>query len=203
MKRSTTIMLGAAGVLMIAFMWPRAEPKPQAFTSLDDCTGAGVPWSECNQASGEAHGQALAEAPKFQTQGGCEAEFGPNQCRSASWAGASVFVPALAGFLLARNLSGGAPTAQPLYPGRHCPPNVSPQQRPDCPQQQQQASSSGGSSGGSSGARAFSSSRNFTTGRGESVQRTGMGMAATTTAPSSVMSRGGFGSTARGFSSGS
>lgn len=210
MKRTEMIILGAAGVLLVASLWPSSEPKEEstqglAFASPDECRAAGaLPAAECQTEFDRAREQSLAVAPKFESQQSCEQEYGASNCRSATWNGASVFLPAMAGFLLARSLGGGQQTlAQPLFPntrqGQVCPPGVDPRLRPDCAQPR-------ASSGGGGGYRSFS------TGSGRTVVPGGIsgppgsvalarGAAVAQPVRSTVVSRGGFGSISRAFSS--
>ena len=149
MKRSSQIGLAAAGVLLVATVWSMTGEDPQenlVYNSLSDCRSAGqVSASQCETAFSEASAARLKDAPKFQSQSACEAQYGANGCGSASIGGAQYFIPALAGFMLARGLSGGAAQAQPLMPPTTsaCPPGST---QPEC---QQARSSSSSSSGGS------------------------------------------------------
>jgi uncharacterized protein YgiB involved in biofilm formation len=201
MKRSSQIGLAAAGVLLVATVWSMTGEDPQenlVYNSLSDCRSAGqVSASQCETAFSEASAARLKDAPKFQSQSACEAQYGANGCGSASIGGAQYFIPALAGFMLARGLSGGAAQAQPLMPPTTsaCPPGST---QPECQQaRSSSSSSSGGSYGGSS-----SRSRAYSTTSGRSVTAAfAAGARGGSTAATSTASRGGFGSIARSFSS--
>lgn len=202
MKRSSQIGLAAAGVLLVATVWSMTSEDPQenlVYNSLSDCRAAGqVSAQQCETAFSEASAARLKDAPKFQSQVGCELQYGANGCSSATIGGAQYFIPALAGFMLARGLSGGQAQAQPLMPPTTsaCPQGST---QPEC---QQARSSSSGSSGGSGYYGGSSRSRAYSTTSGRSITAAfaagarGGGTAATSTA-----SRGGFGSIARSFSS--
>lgn len=203
MKRSTQIGLAAAGVVLVATIWGsgREESTEESlvYNSLADCRAGGqLTSTQCEQRFNEATANHLRDARKFSSTSACEAEYGAGSCRSAVWNGASVVVPALAGFMLARSLAQGGGAAQPLLPPTReaCPPGSA---APEC----QQARSSSSSTGGSYGGRgSSSSSRAYSTTSGAAlVARSGSspGVATTTT----TTSRGGFGSTARSFSSSS
>lgn len=201
MKRSSQIGLGAAGVLLVATVWSMtgdSQEENLVYNSLSDCRAAGqLTAQQCETAFSEATATRLKDAPKFQSQSACEAQYGANGCGSATIGGAQYFIPALAGFMLARGLSGGA--AQPLMPptAAACPPGST---LPEC-QQARSSSSSSGSSGGSS-SYGGSRSRAYSTTSGSNVTAAfaggsrGGGVSTT-----SVSSRGGFGSTARSYSS--
>jgi hypothetical protein len=188
MKRSEYIAIGAIGLLVVATFWPSTQSSapPEdpvlntdrgsgfttlAFASLDECRATqAVTEQECRSEWGKAQETSIADAPKYDALADCESEYGANQCRPASWNGASVFVPALAGVLIARSLAGAASASQPLYPPRtgpqSCPPGVNLAERPEC---QARSSSSSGSSSSSSGG---SSSRSYySTGSGRSIGR--------------------------------
>lgn len=188
MKRSEYIALGAVGVLMVATFWPRSGAAPQqndpaldaagggsgfttlAFASLDECRQSqAVTEQVCGVEFGKAQASTVADAPKYASLTDCEQEYGASQCRPATWNGASVFIPALAGVLLARNLAGQVAQGQPLYPPRtgpqSCPPGVNVQERPECQPRSSGSSSSSGS--GSSSGRSY-----YSTGSGRTIGRT-------------------------------
>lgn len=202
MKRSEYIALGAVGVLMAGFYLLRTPSQPsdivdgQAFASLDECRASGqVPAAACEGAFAAASNEAVGRAPQFASQTACELEYGWGQCRAASWNGASVFVPAMVGVMVARALSGsGQGYGQPLYPPRtgasSCPQGANTPGRPDCAQQQQR-------SGGG-----WASSRSWSTGGGRTVSRTSEGRTSVDARPRSLptTARQGFGSTGRSIS---
>ncbi len=186
MKRSEVIVLGAIGLLMTAAFWPSNQQKlpPEdpalssgdgfqtlAFASLDECKAAqAVTAQTCELEFGKSEQVSVADAPKFEALKDCETEYGANQCRPALWNGASVFVPALAGVLIARSLASAAARSQPLYPPRigpaSCPPGVSVVERPECAPRSASSGSSGGSSGSSSSGRSY-----YSTGTGRTIGR--------------------------------
>jgi uncharacterized protein YgiB involved in biofilm formation len=259
-KRSEYIALGAVGLLAVATLWPRGSGEQAhdpavaagsqegfqtlAFANLAECKDSqAVTALTCENEYAKASQQSVEDAPKFQALSDCEAEYGASQCRPATWNGASVFIPALAGVLIARSLANAAQTtSQPLYPPRTgpaaCPPGYNPAERPEC-QQRSSSSSSGSSSGSSSSGRRY-----YSTGGGRVVSRVGGAVIAdmilpsrstvsrstvtsagtysrsstsvsspsrsssswsspSTSSSTSTVSRGGFGSTSRSFSSGS
>lgn len=200
MKRSSQIGLAAAGVLLVATVWSMTSEDPQenlVYNSLSDCRAAGqLTAQQCETAFSEATAARLKDAPKFQSQTACEAQYGANGCSSATIGGAQYFIPALAGFMLARGLSGGQ--AQPLMPptAATCPSGST---QPEC---QQARSSSSSSSGGYYGGSSSSRSRAYSTTSGRSITAAfSPGARGGSTAATSTASRGGFGSIARSFSS--
>lgn len=200
MKRSSQIGLAAAGVLLVATVWSMTSEDTQenlVYNSLSDCRAAGqLTAQQCETAFSEATAARLKDAPKFQSQTACEAQYGANGCSSATIGGAQYFIPALAGFMLARGLSGGQ--AQPLMPptAATCPPGST---QPEC---QQARSSSSSSSGGYYGGSSSSRSRAYSTTSGRSITAAfSPGARSGSTAATSTASRGGFGSIARSFSS--
>lgn len=200
MKRSTQIGLAAAGLVLVATIWANSGDDTQedslVYNSLAECRAGGqLTSTQCDERFREASANHLRDAKKFTSTSACETEYGAGSCRSAVWNGAQVVVPALAGFMLARSLTQGGGAAQPLLPPTQqaCPPG-SPAQ--EC----QQARSSSSSGGGYGGSRSSSSRAYSTTSGAALVARSGTvnGVASTTTT-----SRGGFGSTARSYSSSS
>ena len=202
MKRSTQIGLAAAGVLMVATVWSLTGEDAEdnlVYNNLSDCRAGGqLSAQQCETAFSEATAARLKDAPKYRSQSECEAQYGANGCSTASIGGAQFFIPALAGFMLARGLSGAQ--AQPLLPPTTaaCPPGST---QPEC---QQARSSSSSSSGGGGGSYGSSSSRSraysTTNGRGLTAAFAG-GARSASVASTSTSSRGGFGSFARSFSS--
>jgi uncharacterized protein YgiB involved in biofilm formation len=195
-KRSEYIALGAVGLLAVATFWPRgggaddaakAEAadlarvtgegfKTFAFGSLDECRQAeGIPPDVCDREFANVRkSDELEQAPKFDKLDECEGAFGANACRPAQFNGASVFVPALAGVLIARSLmQPGQFSSQPLYPAQSgpkvCPPGTDTAARPECAQQRGSSSSGGGGSGGGSS----SGRRYYSTGAGNIISRVG------------------------------
>ncbi|UZF93696.1 DUF1190 domain-containing protein [Bosea sp. NBC_00550] len=198
MKRSSQIGLAAAGVLLVATVWSMTGEETQeslVYNNLSECQADGqIGYQQCEAAFSEAAAARLKDAPKFRSQSDCEAQYGASGCNTASIGGAQYFIPALAGFMLARGMAGNQ--AQPLLPPTTaaCPPGAA---QPECQQARSSSSSSsssGGGSGGSSRSRAYST----TTGRGFTAAAVGARGVVSTT---SVSSRGGFGSFARSFSS--
>ncbi len=197
MKRSEYIALGAVGILAVATFWPSSEQKPPqedvavgkgdgfqtlAFANLEECRASQiVTASSCETEFGKAAQASVGDAPKFDTLANCEGEYGASACRPATWNGASVFIPALAGVLIARSLANAsASQSQPLYPPRTgpdaCPPGAAATERPECAQRR--AGSSSTSSGGGSGRRYYS------TGTGRIVGRVASSVIADTFLPS-------------------
>ena len=204
MKRSTQIGLAAASVVLVAAIWGsgREEVTEESlvYNNLGECGASGqLTSAQCEQRFNEAAADHVRDAKKFASTSACEAEYGAGSCRSAVSNGASVVVPALAGFMLARGLAQGGGAAQPLLPPTRaaCPPGSA---APEC-QQARSSSGSGGGSGSYSG-RSSSSARAYSTTSGAAlVARSGSSPGVATT--TSTTSRGGFGSTARSYSSSS
>ena len=175
--------------------------------------------SECNEEWDKASLLHLSAAEKFQDITDCEKTHGPGQCRTSAWNGLNVFIPAMAGYMISRQIASGnviTRVSQPLYPtsdaGRACQPGFDPQLRPDCTQQSNRSTSSSSSSSSSS---SRSSRRWFRTAAGAVIVNNGQTSTArgntvvprsSTQAPAvrtSVVSRGGFGATGRSMSSSS
>lgn len=199
MKRSTQIGLTAAGLVLVAAMFSSGDDDARedlVFDTLDDCKKSGtISTQQCETVFAEATAKRLQEAPKFASRNECEAQYGGSGCSAATIGGTQYFLPALAGFMLARSLGGGAAAqGQPLLPPTRaaCPPGST---QPEC--QQARSSSSSSSIGGSRG----SGSRAYSTTSGQAlVSRSSTSSRASTPG---VSSRGGFGSTSRSFFSSS
>jgi uncharacterized protein YgiB involved in biofilm formation len=173
LKRSEYIALGTVGVLFAAMVWPRSTPEQpaqsndvqtMAFATIDECRASNLlTEQQCTAQFTEAQSASVADAPKYTSQASCESEYGASNCRSTTWQGASVFVPALVGVLVARSLmNSGNMGSQPLFPARTgpaaCPAGVNLQTRPECAPRS-------GSGGGGSGSSYYS------TGSGRAIGR--------------------------------
>ncbi|MEN3931439.1 DUF1190 domain-containing protein [Microvirga sp. W0021] len=223
MKRSSTLALvTVAGAAIIAYSWysnnTEAVTDSDIFTSVSDCISSGVAEATCKARFGEAMTTYAQTAPRFVTKEDCEKDYGAGQCATAPTAATgetvatdnnttttaqasqatsgstSYFMPMMMGFMAARMMQGtqSAASAAPLY---------------------------GCAGGGAAGASCYSSN----TGRSY-YARTGAAAARAVKTPvaefrsgnragfnviprggsaikSAVRSRGGFGSTGRGYSS--
>jgi uncharacterized protein YgiB involved in biofilm formation len=207
LKRSEYIAIGAVGLLLVASVWQvnvttggagidDTPPNAQAFSTVDECRMAsGMTPDVCNRAFAAVQQTAVADAPRFDNQAACEAQYSAGQCRASTWNGASVFVPALVGALVGRSMvNAGQPQSQPLYPPRsgpaNCPQGASTPNQPECAPQSRGGSGSGG---------AWLAGRSYSTRSGNTVTvQPGSDARVRTTA-----SRSGFGATGRSVSGGS
>lgn len=234
MKRShvvSLVLLGAAGVAAYALSSSNPLPEDTAeasvFKGLDDClVRRDVDPALCRAGFEQAQRAHAQAAPRFEAKEDCEKQFGSGQCNGSlmpnnSGGFSTYFLPALAGYAIARSVQGpGAqPAAQPLY---GCPPE---RQRPDgtCYTTRTGSSfwaSTGRSSssglswfgrGSSSGEAASAATATAVTSRAQ-VPSAGFARTTTTTRPPVVsrgsslsrsvgtVSRGGFGATGRSLS---
>lgn len=235
MKRSHVIALGATGIIFAGLWMGRGvqkvgdEPPKDAaiYASTEECIRAGVLGSDvCEAEFRKAADSHLAAAPKFPSQSACETQYGASQCRQTTVNGASVFVPAMVGFMVANYLSNQR-QGQPLLPpnamgAAPCPPGVTPAMQPGCLMPRQASSS--GSSSSSSGWRSYSTSSGSNVSRPETgngvakvpgnatsaaIARSGSSSFSSSSSSSSIRSsssttsRGGFGSTGRSTASSS
>jgi len=85
------------------------------YTSLQECLQQQLGEAQmCHAAFQEALQEAEQTAPKYASQADCEYDFGEQQCVTQQRQGGSWFMPAMAGFMMGRALSGGDRVA-PLY----------------------------------------------------------------------------------------
>lgn len=252
MKRSHKIALGATGIILAGAWLgsgsnQRVDSGPtesgtdaRIYASLDECKAANRSFAvpkivdgklveevspeqrKCDDDFKAAQANHEATAPKFTRQSECEGQYGAGQCRQTTFNGASVFIPAMVGFMVANYFSNNR-TPQALLPPRQagavpCPPNVTPAQQPGCLMPRQ----SSGSSSSSSSWRSYSTSSGHTVSRDTSrpvntpttvpsaaaaapAARTNFGAAPTHPVSSisrsaTTTSRGGFGSTSHSIS---
>jgi hypothetical protein len=238
MKRSHAIALGATGIIL-AGAWlgsGKGEGVSDAaiYADISECIrGGALNREQCEGQFAEAEKNHVSAAPKFANAGECESQYGAGQCKPASFNGASVFVPAMVGMLVANHLTNRR-QAQALLPPQRgiptCPPGQTPESMPGCVAPRAATSSSSSSSSGS-GWRSYSTASGHSVSRNESAGQTGVKvpsqaafappprntLGAVAPRPSSVtstrssssgaasgtVSRGGFGSTARSTSSSS
>lgn len=147
-RRLRLLLMGPASFLLAAC----GDDAEQAgvYDSVDECVKGGI-YTEtaCRSALDNARGQHLQAAPRFASAFECERDFGPGRCESyaisrpvppqgsetAAASTSSIWLPAMAGFLVGQALGGGQSwRGEPLYRRAEPPP----------PQQQQSSSSSGG-----------------------------------------------------------
>jgi uncharacterized protein YgiB involved in biofilm formation len=125
MKRSTQIGLVLLGVGGIALAMnanktvDTGESNPVVYKNLDECIASALRTeAQCRTDFAEVTKRHEESAPRFADQTACEAQYGAGQCgqRQASSGSSmsSYFIPALAGYMIARHLSAGQ-QAQPLY----------------------------------------------------------------------------------------
>lgn len=211
MKRSEYIAIGAVGLLAVAALWPRnvtsvggsmdddIAADAQAFSTVAECSiTPGMTQAACDSAFAAAQQNAVAAAPRYDNQSSCEAQYGAGQCRTSTWNGASVFVPALVGMMVGRAMANaGQPRVQPLFPPRtglaNCPQGAATPNRPECGTQAR------------SGVAGAAIARSFSTGNGTAITRTSGADSrlrvdarprSSVSPGGSTMSRSGFGSTA-------
>ncbi|MFY8113496.1 MAG: DUF1190 domain-containing protein [Rhabdaerophilum sp.] len=226
---------------------PAAEAPAEArlYASLEECMKAHQGWgsilpgsagqpaplspgqAQCQRDFADASATHVQAAPKFPSQTDCEAQYGSQQCRPATFNGSSVFVPAMLGFMVANALNGqrnSQALLPPMRTGTACPPGQTPETMPGCTAPPRSGSSTSGSG---SGWRSYSTSSGHTVSRdtskaassavsvpgsatGAPVARTSIGAIAArpssysrASTSSSTVSRSGFGSTGRSISSSS
>ena len=222
MKRSHAIALGATGII-VAGAWlgngstrvGDDTPTVEAgiYADAAECISAGVLTRDVCEAefkkATEAH---VAAAPKYADKATCEAQYGASQCRTTTFNGASVFVPAMIGMLVANHLSNQR-QSQPLYPQAGamppCQPGMTPQTQAGCSPTRSYSTSSGStifrSSGISAAATRVPTSAVTAPVARSSIIPSGTPRSTPTSSPASSNSvaRGGFGSTGHATSSSS
>ncbi|HTV50825.1 MAG TPA: DUF1190 domain-containing protein [Steroidobacteraceae bacterium] len=110
MKRSRSIelaLMGSVPLLLAACDPPAAEQQSALlYQNLQQCVSAGqVSADVCAKAYADAVQAQVRDAPRFDSRGECEAQFGYDQCHSVTSSSGHWFMPALAGFLVGRALS--------------------------------------------------------------------------------------------------
>ena len=113
-SRSVLALGGIAAAASVSLGGCGGTPDFQdaQFTSVSECVKAGFPDNLCQASYSSALKEYQGTAPKFDSLKACEQEWGGQQCVPGSAAGAasagssasSIFVPALAGFVLSQAL---------------------------------------------------------------------------------------------------
>jgi uncharacterized protein YgiB involved in biofilm formation len=108
MKRSRTVALttltATAGTLTLTGCGGDPVVEGQLFPNVAECVGSGVAQSECQEAYNQAVADNENDAPRFESRELCEEGFGSGRCEqrfAGSGGGGSVWVPLLAGFVIA------------------------------------------------------------------------------------------------------
>lgn len=110
MKRSSSLrltLMGAAAATTLAGCGDSQPPAPSAFTTVADCVAGGFPETDCRNAYEQAFRAHLEKAPRFRTRDECEVNVDVDHCietpvRQPDGTMSNVFVPLMAGYLLAR-----------------------------------------------------------------------------------------------------
>ena len=123
MKKSKTIRLVLLGGTSLALAGCDDQPPSDAkfFSSLQECT-AHYSEDKCRTLVKKAEEQHVAEAPKYNRNEECEAQFGVGNCetrqvQTESGFG-SFFMPMMMGYMLG-NMMGGSSWGSPVYRDRN------------------------------------------------------------------------------------
>lgn len=117
MKRSSsvrlTLMSAAVATGGLAACGDADVPKPGNFTTLESCIEAGNSTKACSAARDQALATHETQAPKFASKEECLKGVDVSDCRETrvrqpDGSFSNMFVPAVAGFVLGRVLSGGS-----------------------------------------------------------------------------------------------
>jgi len=189
LKRSVavglTIAAGAAAWYALAPSARDEEIAGNLYTDPQSCAADGrYTRDQCITAAVNANEAHQQSAPRYATQADCLADFPGSTCQPLyqTGGGPSLFVPAMAGFVVAATVASAmsAPSAVPVY--RTCRNDADPQ-----------ACRSGGSVGGG----AYYTGSGSAVSRGSSGSSVSLARSGFTSAPSTAtLSRGGFGARA-------
>jgi len=115
-RRVATLLFSGTCLVSLAACEEAADLR--VFADVQDCMTQHDE-NTCMQQFAQARDQHGKEAPRYAEKATCEELYGEGKCvpaNAASGGTQSWFMPALAGFMLARAL--GGPTAQPVYTDR-------------------------------------------------------------------------------------
>ncbi|HYE00189.1 MAG TPA: DUF1190 domain-containing protein [Alphaproteobacteria bacterium] len=108
-SRSVSTLVFGAAALSLAACDDGAEEQVTLYPTIEACAAAEVPKEDCEAAFKQAQTEHFQAAPRFQDQPSCEAQVGqgacmPVQMQTPQGGMAQWFMPAMAGFMLARAL---------------------------------------------------------------------------------------------------
>lgn len=115
-RRAALLLMGAAPVILTAC--DGTEDRESAYTSIDACEKETGKRYECEAAEAKAREEHDRNAPRFETQAQCVAEFGDGRCQERTTSTGSMWVPFMAGFFIARAMRGSTEMSSsyaPLY----------------------------------------------------------------------------------------
>lgn len=109
MKRSRTVSLAVMGLApLLLSACDDAQKSQQTFTTLGNCTEAGVPEASCEAAYQQAAMQAPGMAPRYATREQCEQDYSADTCQQNIAAlGGAIWSPQMNGFLIGRVIRAG------------------------------------------------------------------------------------------------
>jgi uncharacterized protein YgiB involved in biofilm formation len=106
----SVLIVGTTAMPLVACGEPEQVSDVEIFPTVEACSTQ-YPAEQCRQAFSQSQSVHLQTAPRFDNLAACQEQFG-NMCQQTAAAQpdgsiTSVFIPALAGFMLARALSPG------------------------------------------------------------------------------------------------
>lgn len=118
MKRSRTVSLAVMGLTpLLLTACDDTQKSQQVFTTLDNCSAAGVPQADCEAAYSKAMAEAPNLAPHYATQASCAQDYSLDACQqNATVPGGPVWSPAMNGFLIGRVVHDGRTSYFPAGP---------------------------------------------------------------------------------------
>lgn len=191
MKRSKTtalLLMSSVPLLLTACSRePEVEVREGLYTSVEACTTATGDPSACRQAFEAAQAQAADSAPQYASREQCAQDYDADKCvQQRTSAGTSFFGPMMMGFFMGQMLNGGS---RGLAPGQ------APQAPQSAPAYQDRNKGWARATPAPAGSGGLNTASRIGTGKA-ALQPTGLQPNAAPT-----VSRGGFGSSARGRSS--
>lgn len=215
MKRSTQlILLASAGAALLVYRSSgntaskeKEDVEAMIFNNAEECKNLGIPASTCDESFAVATVNHISSAPRYESKTDCEKDFGADQCEitsSPSSSSSSMFSPIVVGYMLGRFLNNtssqhAALSPQPVYGCNSTAINsVASANSSKCYSGRTGRyffsfphSSSAGTASFKTSSSFFNSGRYNVVPKGQSITHQSGG----------VRSRGGFGSSSRGFSS--
>ncbi|MDF7681867.1 DUF1190 family protein [Enterobacteriaceae bacterium ESL0689] len=115
-RHLTPVALAIAATFTLAGC-EKSDETVSLYQNAEDCSAANPDKrAECTTAFNAAEQEAARTAPKYDTHEDCIAEFGEGQCRQEYQRhGGSIWMPLMAGYMMARMTGGGFGAQQPLF----------------------------------------------------------------------------------------
>ena len=126
MKRSSAVTLTIMSAVTMTACGDATPPAPTTYATAQECIAGGQPQDVCLKSFDDAVAAHTQSAPAFPSKEACESGVDVDRCvpaqrRNADGSMSSIFVPAMAGYILGNALGGRGYASAPVYRSRDTP----------------------------------------------------------------------------------